>query len=93
MKELFIDMKHDAVVEARLFSEDIKALRAYDQGFDQAWRDQTGYELEIKLAELFIICPRKYQRTLMYSRLVSFLGTKDITLKIKSRKNRHGNEI
>ena len=79
-------MKHDIVLEERIFSADITALRTYDSGFNQAWQDGSEYELEIMLPELFEICPRKYARTLMYSRLVNFLKEKNITLNVVSRK-------
>lgn len=81
-------MKHDIIVEERFFSADIQALCEYDVGFHEAWQTESDYELEIKLSELYAICPRKYQRTLMYSRLVSFLATKNITLKVVSRKTK-----
>lgn len=80
-------MKHDIILEERFFSADITALRTYDSGFNQAWQDGSEYELEIMLPELFGICPRKYARTLMYSRLVNFLKEKNITLNVVSRKN------
>lgn len=79
-------MKHDIKLEERFFSADILALRNYDNGFNLAWQDGSGYELEIMLTDLFGICPRKYARTLMYSRLVNFLREKNITLRVVSRK-------
>lgn len=81
-------MEHDVTCEERLFSADIQALRENDSGFDSAWRNGTPYEMEIKLPEIYQLCPRKYARSLMYSRLVRFLATRNITLNIVSRKNK-----
>ena len=79
-------MIHDLNVEERLFTADIEALIAYDRGFSEAWKNNTEYRLEIKLPDIFEVCPRKYARTFMYSRLINFLATKNITLKVISRK-------
>lgn len=83
-------MKHRVDVEERIFGADIQALRAYDKGFNEAWQSNMSYTLEIKLTDIFQICPRSYQRTLMYARLVKFLQEgKNITLKVVSRKTKH----
>ena len=84
-------MKHNLIVEGRHFSADIKALCDYDEGFQNAWQDGTSYEMAIMLSDLFEICPRSYKRTLMYARLVRFLGMKDITLRVMSRKTKKQN--
>lgn len=88
-------MRHDLIVEERLFSADIRALQEYDKGFDEVWQQRASadiadgnYLLEITLAELGKLCPRKYIRSLMYGRLVNFLREKGITLRILSQKNR-----
>lgn len=83
-------MKHNIQVEERLFSADIQALCNFDCGFNEAWNNGAAYLLEVKLHDLFEICPRSYQRTLMYARLVNFLKMKNITLKVVSRK--HNNQ-
>ena len=85
-------MTHDLFCEERQFSLDIEALCQHDKGFDQAWKNGTEYKLEIKLPVLFELCPRSYQRTLMYARFVNFLAQKKISLKIKSRKNNNNND-
>ena len=86
-------MVHDIKVEERMFSADIQALCDYDDGFNEAWNSGSEYEMTIMLSDLFGICPRSYQRTLMYERLVKFLGMKNITLKVISMKtkNKKGN--
>ncbi len=86
-------MKHDIKVEERMFSADIQALCEYDDGFNEAWQNGTQYTMTIMLSDLFGICPRSYQRTLMYERLVKFLEEKNITLKVVSMrtKNKKGN--
>jgi hypothetical protein len=65
---------------------DIAALKQYDNGFTTAYDDGGDYELTIKLMELFVICPRKRSRKQQYGRLVNFLASKGITLRIISRK-------
>ena len=83
-------MVHNIDVEERMFSADIQALCDYDDGFNEAWQNGTKYEMVMMLADLFRICPRSYQRTLMYSRLVRFLELKNITLKVVSMKTKKG---
>ena len=61
----------------------MKLRAAYDCG--------SGYELTIKLMDLFVICPRKRQRKQQYGRLVNYLASKGITLRIISRK--HNKEL
>lgn len=85
--------KHNLMVEERFFSEDIKSLRSYDEKFDSAWTNQTEYSMTVMLSVLFEICPRSYQRTLMYKRLIKFLSEKNITLNIVSRKKSNNNNI
>jgi hypothetical protein len=80
-------MKVNENLEERLFSADIKALKAYDTDFDNAWQNGSKYEMDIKLSKLFEICPRKYARSREYSRLIRLLTTKNITLNVISRKN------
>ena len=82
-------MVHDIKVEERMFSADIQALCDYDD----AWNSGSEYEMTIMLSDLFGICPRSYQRTLMYERLVKFLGVKNITLKVISMKTKNKKEI
>ena len=86
-------MVHDINVEERLFCADIQALCNYDDGFNEAWESGATYQLVVNLSELYTICPRKYQRTLMYGRLVRFLKTKNITLTVVSQKNKLKNEV
>lgn len=76
-----------------MFSADIQALCDYDDGFNEAWHSGSEYEMTIMLSDLFGICPRSYQRTLMYERLVKFLGMKNITLKVISMKTKNKKEI
>ena len=83
-------MVHNIDVEERMFSADIQALCNYDDGFNEAWHKGNSYEMVVMLSELFRICPRSYQRTLMYSRLVRFLELKNITLKVVSMKTKKG---
>ena len=82
-------MTHKLKVEERFFSADIQALCNYDKGFNEAWNNNSHYEMVVRLSDLFEICPRSYQRTLMYARLVSFLKMKDIILKVVSRKTKN----
>lgn len=77
---------HSNELEERYFSMDIAALKQYDKGFTTAYDDGDGYELTIKLMDLFVICPRKRQRKQQYGRLVNYLASKGITLRIISRK-------
>ena len=78
--------KHSLAVEERFFSLDIVALKKYDSGFKNAYENGNEYQLDIKLSQLFIICPRKTQRKQQYKRLQNFLQAKNITLNISSRK-------
>ena len=77
---------HSNELEERYFSMDIAALKQYDNGFCTAYDDGEDYELTIKLMDLFVICPRKRSRKQQYGRLVNFLASKGITLRIISRK-------
>ncbi len=77
---------HNNEIEERYFSMDIAALKQYDNGFTTAYDDGGDYELTIKLMDLFVICPRKRSRKQQYGRLVNFLASKGITLRIISRK-------
>ena len=79
-------MVHDMIVEERFFSEDIRSLKEYDEGFENAYDNGENYEFSIKLSILFEICPRKSQKKQLYNRLVSFLNEKGIVLSIISRK-------
>lgn len=78
--------KHSLAVEERFFSLDIVALKKHDSGFKNAYENGNEYQLDIKLSQLFIICPRKTQRKQQYKRLQNFLQAKNITLNISSRK-------
>ena len=80
--------KHDPEVEARLFSADIESLKNHYPEFKKAWDSDQEATIEVKLMELADICPRKYIRTLPYRRLTAYLETKNITLIIKSQKNK-----
>ena len=80
--------KHDPEVEARLFSADIESLKNHYPEFKKAWDSDQEATIEVKLMELADICPRKYIRTLQYRRLTAYLETKNITLIIKSQKNK-----
>ena len=77
---------HSNELEERYFSMDIAALKQYDNGFTTAYDDGGDYELTIKLMDLFVLCPRKRQRKQQYERLVNYLASKGITLRIISRK-------
>ena len=79
--------QHANEIEERYFALDIESLKQHDVGFKTAYDGGCGYELTIKLMDLFVICPRKRQRKQQYSRLVNFLASKGITLSIISRKH------
>lgn len=79
-------MIHNLDVEERYYSEDIKSLKEYDEGFREAYDKGKSYEITIKLSDLFELCPRKFQKKELYKRFVRFLKEKDIKLKIISRK-------
>ena len=86
--------QHSNEIEERYFSMDIAALKQHDTGFKTAYDSGSGYELTIKLMDLFVICPRKRQRKQQYKRLVNYLASKDITLRIISRKHdKNNNEL
>lgn len=78
---------HNDELEERYFCMDIAALKQYDNGFTTAYNAGGDYELKIKLMDLFVICPRKRQRKQQYGRLVNYLASKGITLRIISRKH------
>lgn len=78
--------KHNLIVEERYFSEDVKSLKEYDEDFKKAYDNGETYGLTINLSDLFLICPRKEQKKLLYKRLVAFLSEKGIELSIQSRK-------
>ena len=84
---------HDLKVEERLFSADIDSLKEYDEGFKFAYDSGLGYELTIKLCDLFELCPRKAQKKQLYERFLAFLSEKGIKMKIQSRKREKGTEI
>jgi hypothetical protein len=83
---------HNDEIEERYFSMDIEALKSHDTGFRNAYDSGSGYELTIKLMDLFVICPRKRQRKQQYKRLVNYLASKGITLSIISRKHDKNNK-
>jgi hypothetical protein len=78
--------QHANELEERYFCLDIAALKQYDDAFKTAYNCGDDYELTIKLMDLFVICPRKRQRKQQYGRLVNYLASKGITLRIISRK-------
>jgi len=82
---------HSNELEERYFALDIESLKQHDEGFKTAYDCGSGYELTIKLMDLFVLCPRKRQRKQQYGRLVNYLATKGITLRIISRK--HNKEL
>jgi hypothetical protein len=86
-----VKYSHSDELEERYFSMDIAALKQYDNGFTTAYDDGGDYELTIKLMDLFVICPRKRSRKQQYGRLVNFLASKGITLRIISRKRDKNN--
>ena len=77
---------HNDEIEERYFALDIESLKQHDEGFKTAYDCGSGYELTIKLIDLFVLCPRKRSRKQQYGRLVNFLASKGITLRIISRK-------
>ena len=83
--------QHSNELEERYFCMDIAALKQHDEGFKTAYDCGSGYELTIKLIDLFVLCPRKRQRKQQYGRLVNYLASKGITLRIISRK--HNKEL
>lgn len=78
--------QHSNELEERYFCMDIAALKQYDDEFNTAYNCGSGYVLTIKLIDLFVLCPRKRQRKQQYGRLVNYLASKGITLRIISRK-------
>ena len=82
---------HNDELEERYFCLDIAALKQYDDAFKAAYDCGSGYELTIKLMDLFVICPRKRQRKQQYGRLVNYLASKGIILRIISRKRDKNN--
>lgn len=86
--------QHSVEIEERYFALDIESLKQHDDGFKTAYDGGSGYEMTIKLMDLFVICPRKRQRKQQYKRLVNYLASKGITLSIISRKhNNNNNEL
>ncbi len=83
--------QHANELEERYFCLDIAALKQYDDAFKTAYDCGNGYELTIKLMDLFVICPRKRQRKQQYERLANYLASRGITLRIISRK--HNKEL
>lgn len=77
---------HNNEIEERYFALDIESLKQHDEGFKTAYECGSGYELTIKLIDLFVLCPRKRQRKQQYKRFVKYLASKGITLSIISRK-------
>ena len=78
---------HNDELEERYFALDIESLKQHDEGFKAAYNCGNDYELTIKLMDLFVLCPRKRQRKQQYERLVNYLASKGITLRIISRKH------
>lgn len=79
--------QHANEIEERYFALDIESLKQHDEGFKTAYDGGSGYELTIKLMDLFVICPRKRQRKQQYKRLANYLAARGITLNIISRKH------
>lgn len=79
-------MKHMIQIEERYFSEDVKSLMEYDSEFKAAYDSGNKYEMTIALDKLAELCPRKFQKKMMYDRLITFLKQKGIVIIIKSRK-------
>lgn len=77
---------HSDELEERYFALDIESLKQHDDEFKTAYDNGSDYELTIKLIDLFVLCPRKRQRKQQYGRLVNYLASKGITLRIISRK-------
>ena len=82
---------HSNELEERYFALDIESLKQHDEGFKTAYDCGSGYELTIKLMDLFVLCPRKRQRKQQYGRLVNYLASKGIILRIISRKRDKNN--
>ena len=82
---------HSNELEERYFALDIEFLKQHDEGFKMAYDSGSGYELTIKLMDLFVICPRKRQRRQQYKRFVKYLASRGITLSIISRKHDKNN--
>jgi hypothetical protein len=82
---------HSNELEERYFALDIESLKQHDEGFKMAYDSGSGYELTIKLMDLFVICPRKRQRRQQYKRFVKYLASRGITLSIISRKHDKNN--
>ena len=78
--------QHANEIEERYFALDIESRKQHDEGFKTAYDCGSGYELTIKLMDLFVICPRKRQRKQQYKRFVKYLASRGITLIITSRK-------
>lgn len=86
--------QHANEIEERYFALDIESLKQHDEGFKAAYDCGSGYELTIKLMDLFVICPRKRQRKQQYKRFVKYLASRGITLIITSRKHdKNNNEL
>ena len=83
--------QHANEIEERYFALDIESLKQHDERFKMAYDGGCGYELTIKLIDLFVLCPRKRQRKQQYKRFVKFLASRGITLRIISRK--HNKEL
>ena len=77
--------QHANEIEERYFALDIESLKQHDEGFKTAYDCGSDYELTIKLMDLFVIYPRKRQRKQQYGRLVNYLASKCIILRIISR--------
>ena len=86
-----MNYSHNDEIEERYFSMDIDALKQHDEGFKAAYDSGSDYELTISLMDLFVICPRKQQKKQQYQRLVNYLATRCITLRIISRKHNINN--
>ena len=84
--------QHANEIEERYFALDIESLKQHDEGFKTAYDCGSGYELTIKLIDLFVLCPRKRQRKQQYKRFVKYLASKGITLSIISRKHDKNNK-
>ena len=78
---------HSNELEERYFALDIESLKQHDERFKDAYDGDCGYELTIKLIDLFVLCPRKRQRKQQYKRFVKYLASRGITLSIISRKH------